>query len=71
MKPENIKVYKIMNGAGKYSIGGMSCDRVESCWTSRGKTWTGLGAVKGHLRQYIEQHYNSGKTSSPRPDNPH
>lgn len=44
----NQAVFKIRNGAGKFSTGGTSPN-----WTNRGKTWNGLGAVKSHLRQFI------------------
>lgn len=44
-----VKVYKVKDSnTNKYSTGGMTPG-----WTSRGKVWNGLGAVKAHLRQFV------------------
>lgn len=44
-------VYKIRNKeTGLYSKGGSSNYKI---WTATGKTWSSLGDVKKHLRQFI------------------
>lgn len=55
-----MKLYKIKHAeTGLYSKGGSSVDdRIDTWrkkpihWSKRGKTWTGIAALKIHLRQY-------------------
>lgn len=44
-----MKVYKIRDENGLYSTGGMEPD-----FTKGGKTWSNIGHVKNHLRQFID-----------------
>lgn len=46
------KVYKIQNAHGKFSTGGFAPD-----WTSQGKVWRSLAAVKSHVTQVVDQEY--------------
>ena len=42
-------LYKIRDvNTGLFSTGGMDPN-----WTTKGKTWTGLGSLKSHLRQFV------------------
>ena len=42
-------LYKIRDvNTGLFSTGGMDPN-----WTTKGKTWTGLGPLKSHLRQFV------------------
>jgi hypothetical protein len=46
----DIKVFKIKHAqTGLFSTGGM-----EPRWTTKGKTWSTIGSVKNHLRQFTD-----------------
>ena len=51
-----MELYRIQNTkTGLYSKGGTSADQSDtSSWNKKGKLWTGIGPLKNHLRQYVE-----------------
>ena len=55
-----MKIYRIRDTAtGLYSKGGSDAnvDSGHSCWSKKGKVWTGLGPLRMHLNQFLSDGY--------------
>ena len=51
-------VYRIRNGQGLWSNGG-----AKPTFSTRGKAWVSIGALKSHLRNLVEAHYGETRDS--------
>jgi hypothetical protein len=59
-----MELYRIKNiKTGLFSKGGMDCDKDNTTyrWSKKGKIWTGIGPLKSHLRQYVNDNEYSKK----------